>query len=197
MQGHSERSSSQLFDCLLGNLLTGNGWSRYARISGQDVTHGLLSGVGSGCTAVERIQGYLAHKKQPPPQDPTVGLCLGPYGGLREVAISYKRGTPVFRVGGWYLQGVVADGGLDASRKVDIGLLGEGNPSSHGTRPVHQNIWIRTSRLSMKNALYLQGVTADGGLNAPRHLLHRATLKASTPKRVVVGVFRCTGVPGS
>ena len=27
--------------------------------------------------------------------DPTVGLCLGPYGGPRGGAISYKRGTPV------------------------------------------------------------------------------------------------------
>ena len=29
----------------------------------------------------EKLQGYLAHKKQPPPEDPTAGLCLGPYGG--------------------------------------------------------------------------------------------------------------------
>jgi len=28
-----------------------------------------------------------------PPQDPTVGLCLGPH---REVGISYERGTPVW-----------------------------------------------------------------------------------------------------
>ena len=27
------------------------------------------------------LQGYLAHKKTPPPQDPKVGLCLGPCGG--------------------------------------------------------------------------------------------------------------------
>ena len=27
------------------------------------------------------VQGYLAHKKQRPPQDPTVGLCLGTDGG--------------------------------------------------------------------------------------------------------------------
>jgi len=60
------------------------------------------------------LQGYLAHKKHPP-QDPTVGLCLGPHGGPRwggrflmsEVplyahhgalgggAVSYERGTPV------------------------------------------------------------------------------------------------------
>jgi len=31
-------------------------------------------------TAV-KIQGYLAHTKQRPPSTPTVGLCLGPYGG--------------------------------------------------------------------------------------------------------------------
>jgi hypothetical protein len=29
------------------------------------------------------VQGYLAHKKRPPPEDPTVGLCLAPYGGPR------------------------------------------------------------------------------------------------------------------
>ena len=28
------------------------------------------------------IQGYLAHKKKPPPQEPTVGLCVGPCGAL-------------------------------------------------------------------------------------------------------------------
>ena len=27
------------------------------------------------------LQGYLAHKNPPPPQDPTVGLYLGPYDG--------------------------------------------------------------------------------------------------------------------
>jgi len=26
-----------------------------------------------------------------------VGLCLGPYGGPREVEVSYERGTPVIR----------------------------------------------------------------------------------------------------
>ena len=39
------------------------------------------------------IQGYLNHKKQQPPrtahlQDPTVGLCLGPYGGPGKVLMS-------------------------------------------------------------------------------------------------------------
>ena len=37
-----------------------------------------------------------AHKKtHPPSEDPTVGLCLGPYAGPRRVALSYERGTPV------------------------------------------------------------------------------------------------------
>jgi len=44
-------------------------------------------------------------------------------------------------------------------RKLDIGLPGKGNSSSHGARPVHRIIslieWIRTSRLSIKNALPL------------------------------------------
>ena len=31
------------------------------------------------------------------PYDPTVGLCLGPYGVPRGVGVSYERGTPV----GW------------------------------------------------------------------------------------------------
>ena len=30
------------------------------------------------------VQGYLAHEKRRPPKDPSVGLCLGPYGGPRE-----------------------------------------------------------------------------------------------------------------
>jgi hypothetical protein len=29
------------------------------------------------------------------PEDPTVGLCLGPYAGPRGRAFSYERGTPV------------------------------------------------------------------------------------------------------
>jgi len=29
----------------------------------------------------ETLQGYLAHKKQLPPWDPTIALCLGPCGG--------------------------------------------------------------------------------------------------------------------
>jgi len=38
-----------------------------------------------------QVQGYLAHKKQ----DPTVGPCLGSYGGARGGAVSYERGNPV------------------------------------------------------------------------------------------------------
>ena len=38
---------------------------------------------------------YLAHKKQPPPQDPTVALCLGTYGGHGGGVVSYERGTSV------------------------------------------------------------------------------------------------------
>ena len=30
-----------------------------------------------------RLQGYLAHIKKNHPSDPTVALCLGPYGGPR------------------------------------------------------------------------------------------------------------------
>ena len=40
------------------------------------------------------LQGCLAHKKTPTPLDPTVGRCLGPYGGPRGVGVSYERGTP-------------------------------------------------------------------------------------------------------
>ena len=36
------------------------------------------------------LQGYLAHENPPPPQDPTVALCLGTYGD--------PRGTPVQRL---------------------------------------------------------------------------------------------------
>jgi len=32
-----------------------------------------------------------------PLQDPTIGLCLGPCGGPREVGVSYERGTPAPR----------------------------------------------------------------------------------------------------
>ena len=41
------------------------------------------------------VQGYLAHKNPPPPQNPTVALYLGTYGGPRGVGVSYERGTHV------------------------------------------------------------------------------------------------------
>ena len=40
-------------------------------------------------TGVIRNQGHT------PSWDPTVSLCLGTYGGLRWVGVSYERGTPV------------------------------------------------------------------------------------------------------
>jgi len=46
---------------------------------------GLIPNQGSvWISEVTALQGHLAHKKQPPPQDPTVGPCLGPYGGPGE-----------------------------------------------------------------------------------------------------------------
>ena len=39
-------------------------------------------------------QECLAHKKTPPPYDPTVALCLETYGGLEEIGVFYERGTP-------------------------------------------------------------------------------------------------------
>jgi len=55
-----------------------------------------VQGLGS---KVERgREGYLAHKKQPPPPRTLVALCQEPYGGRREVGVSYKRGTPVREV---------------------------------------------------------------------------------------------------
>ena len=47
---------------------------------------------------------------------------------------------PCFRVQGW--------------GKVDVRLPGKENSNSHGARPVHSN---RTSRLSIKNFLSLEG----------------------------------------
>jgi len=50
-------------------------------------------------------------------------------------------------------------------RKVHVRLPVKGNSNSHGARPVHLNItiiqWIRTSRLSIKNALSI--ATGRGG----------------------------------
>ena len=41
------------------------------------------------------LQGYLAHKKTPPPRTLPVGLCLGPYSGPRGWAFSRERGAPI------------------------------------------------------------------------------------------------------
>ena len=49
----------------------------------------------SGPPSHGNMQGYLAHKKQRPPKDPTVDLCLGPYQSPGGGAVSYERGTPV------------------------------------------------------------------------------------------------------
>ena len=49
-----------------------------------NILHGLLD-----------AQGYFAHKKDPPPSDPTVTLCPGTYGDPMGVGVSYQRGTPV------------------------------------------------------------------------------------------------------
>ena len=48
-----------------------------------------LQAEGPGFTGVPRAQQTAS------PQDPTAGLCLGPYGGPRGWAVSYERGTPV------------------------------------------------------------------------------------------------------
>jgi len=43
----------------------------------------------------DALEGHCSQKKTPPPKDPTVGLCLGSYGGPRGSGVSYGRGTPV------------------------------------------------------------------------------------------------------
>ena len=53
------------------------------------------------------LQGYLAHKKQSPPYDPAVGLCLGTYGDPRRVGVSYERGTPVKGAGAYSRRSLV------------------------------------------------------------------------------------------
>ena len=41
------------------------------------------------------VKGYLTDKKKTPPEDPDVGLCLGPYGEPGGGAVSYAQGTPL------------------------------------------------------------------------------------------------------
>ena len=56
-----------------------------------------LHDVVPGASLSQLLQGYLAQKKAPPPQDPTVGICVGPYGGPKGGAFVYERVTPVSR----------------------------------------------------------------------------------------------------
>jgi len=56
-----------------------------------------------------------------------------------------------------------------------LGLKAQGSPNSHGARPVHliitMTLWIRTSRLSIKNSLSHRVVRGSPG--AFRHVLRR------------------------
>ena len=66
--------------------------------------------------------------------------------------------------------------GCVLARKVDIRLPGKRNSDSHGTRPVHQIIstikWIRTRRLSIKNALsVLAGFTGASMSSRRDHMV--------------------------
>ena len=45
---------------------------------------------------VLRVQGYLAHKNNLPPYDPTVALCLGLYGGPRGGGRFLMREVPLY-----------------------------------------------------------------------------------------------------
>jgi len=46
--------------------------------------------------AVKAVLTGAPHSQETaPPLDSTFGPCLGPYGGLRGVGVSYERGTPV------------------------------------------------------------------------------------------------------
>ena len=42
-----------------------------------------------------KLTGVPHSEEIAPPSGPTVGVCLGPYGGPRGVAISYERGIHV------------------------------------------------------------------------------------------------------
>jgi len=43
------------------------------------------------------LEGYLAHKTPPPPQDTTVALCLGTFGDPRGVGVSHEQKLPLYR----------------------------------------------------------------------------------------------------
>ena len=46
------------------------------------------------CSRGQQVQGYLAHKKQPPPLGPPYDLGYSPTVGSWEGGVSYERGTP-------------------------------------------------------------------------------------------------------
>ena len=56
------------------------------------------SGKGEGIGAT-RLQGYLAHKKQPPPLGPPWDPRYSPHVGTSEGAVSYEQGTPATSAG--------------------------------------------------------------------------------------------------
>ena len=58
--------------------------------------------------SAEPSTGVPRSEETPPPEDPAVALCLGNYGDLREVVVSYERGTSG---GGGYLGSMGAYGG--------------------------------------------------------------------------------------
>ena len=131
---------------------------------------------------VEGLQGYLVHKKQPPPLGPPYDPRYSPPPGspLQAGVRSTGRGEPcpsqlldycqeknsnVFNLACAFPRysgegrDLVPCSALTGARKVDVRLHGKGNSNSHGARPVHLIIkmikWIRTSRLSIKNSLSL------------------------------------------
>ena len=71
---------------------------------------------GRGLTS--EVQGYLAHKKQPPPRSLQEDRAEGPMGILGGWAFSYERGTPVAPIailqeqGGLQVVGLLKAGGV-------------------------------------------------------------------------------------
>ena len=108
----------------------------------------------------------LTRKRTPigPCRRPMPSVLGGSWGGGRFLknVLEFKNVLPtVFRMGAPYERGTYVQGYLSHSRKVDIRLTGKGNSNSHGARPVHLITsmikWIRTSGLSIKNSLCVQG----------------------------------------
>ena len=50
----------------------------------------------AGNSPALRPKGVLCSSETTPPQDPTVALCLGTYGGPRGLVVSYERGILVW-----------------------------------------------------------------------------------------------------